>query len=138
MANTYLAGSNGRVRYGAGNTIMAGPYSWKVEKKTGEVDNTNFESTADSNSVIHADFITDNIADSMLTIESVIDHGSVKTETIFPIGTTVLLDLLYDKTSGEGYNNVSAFVKGYTPGISIRDKQSTNIICRVIGVMPAT
>lgn len=138
MAVVYDAGSAARVRYSVSNLVMAGPYEWTVEKNTGEIDNTNFESTADSGGVIHAQFMSDNIADSMLTIKSVIDHGTVKTESIFPIGTTVLLDLLYDKTSTEGYTDISAFVKGYSPGVKIRDKQSVDIKLRVIGVMPSS
>ena len=119
MAFTPYAGHSGRVRHAVGNTAIAGITSWKLDKKVEVVPTTNFESTADSNSIVWETYLA-GLGSASGSCEGIFDGDTTNSEEIFVMGTTVTLDLLFHKTGPVGYIDLSAIITGFTPNHDLR------------------
>ena len=121
MAFTPYAGTAGGVKYGAGSTAFVGIFSWKIDKRVEVVKTTNFESTADANGVVWETYLA-SIGSATGSFEGIFDGDTTNTEEVVPIGTTVLLDLLYRKAAtAVGFTDVSAIITGISGSQDLRD-----------------
>lgn len=135
-SGVYLSGSTGRVRTGS-NVIIAGITKWGFQREVGEIEVSNFESVADANGVLEGEFISDNISNTLITIEGFINFTSATTINPFPIGTAVVLDLFYNKTGMIGYLDVACFVKSIGPTVDLKQGQKFTATLRASNAVPA-
>ncbi len=133
---TYLAGSRGRVRTGS-NVSIAGITKWAIRREVGEIETSNFESALDANNVIDGEFISDNISNTIIDIEGFIDFTSLTTINSFAVGTTVSLDLLFNKTGAIAYLDLSCFVKSIAPAVELKQGQKFVAQLRAFNTVPA-
>ncbi len=137
MANTPLAGSGGRIRY-ASNVTLAFVTDWKIMKALDALPYLNFESTQDSNGVIWVPKISSNVADGKGSLAGWYDAGTLLTESVLVMGSTVSIDFLLNKTTSLGYHNVSCIIGHFETGNKIKDKEVVPFTCEfeVDGVVP--
>lgn len=139
-SGAYNAGSRGRVRIGAGSTVIAGLTKWSIRREVGEIETSNFESGIDANGVIDGEFISDNISNSLVDIEGFIDFTTAATAFAFAVGATVTLDLIFLKGAGAtntGYIDVIGFVKSISPAVELKQGQKFTAQVRISNTVPA-
>lgn len=134
----YKAGSRGRIRAGAGSTIIAGMTKWSERREVGEIEVSNFESQMDVNNVIEGEFISDNISNTLYDIEGFIDFTSLALINTFQIGASVTADFLYDRTGAIGKLDVVCFVKSLSPSVELKQGQKFTAQLRAFNTVPAT
>jgi len=127
MAFDPAAGTEGRVRVGAGNTVVAGIMEWRLNKQLTPIPVNHFELTADGNGIVWSAF-EKGLASATGTMRG---HYNVdatdKTEGGTPgiyIGATLSLDLLFTRTPF-GYTDIVCFVTGLEAGITIENQTGT-------------
>lgn len=140
MAFTPYAGTTGRIRSKVGSAAVAnvnGGTAWKFNQQLETVPITNFESTADSNNIVWKQILA-GMASGKVTCSVIFDgQSNTGTVNLFPIGTSVLLDLQFTKTSPIGYPAVPAIVSGFSPGVDFEGKGTAEVECELNGVPPA-
>jgi len=121
MAFDPAAGTEGRLRLGAGDTVIAGITAWRINKQITLVPYPHFELTADGDGVVWQEFLK-GLAGATGTLQGWYDtDGTAKTEGGTPgitVGATLTADLLF--TRGPfGYLNVSIIITGFEAGTKI-------------------
>ncbi len=127
MAFDPCVGTEGRVRLGAGDTVIAGIMEWRINKQLAPIPINHFELTADGDGIVWQVF-EKGLASATATLRG---HYNVdatdKTEGGTPgikLGATLTLDLLF--TRGPfGYVNLSGFVTQFEAGTNIENQTGT-------------
>lgn len=124
MAFDPAAGTEGRVRLGAGSTPVAGIMEWRLNKQLAPIPVNHFELTADANGIVWSTF-EKGLASATGTMRGHYDTGD-KTETTtgIYIGATLSLDLLFTRTPF-GYTDIVCFVTGFETGTTIENQTGT-------------
>ena len=127
MAFDPCSGTEGRVRVGVGNTVVAGIQEWRINKQMTPIPVNHFELTADADSVVWSTF-EKGLASATVTIRG---HYNVdatdKTEGGTPglrVGVAVLLDLLFTRTPF-GYTDLVGWVSQFEAGTNIENQTGT-------------
>jgi hypothetical protein len=98
MADTFTSGTAGRVRVGASDTIVAGLTKWTLRKVHNVVRIPHFESTADSDGLIHPNHLKGLGGPHTGTLEGYFNSDATNktdgTTVAISNGLTVVLDLL--------------------------------------------
>ncbi len=121
MAFDPAAGIEGRLRIGAGDTVVAGIRAWKINKTITLVPVPHFELTADGDGVVWQEYLK-GLAGATGSLEGWYDTDStLKTEAgtnTITVGATLTADLLF--TRGPfGYLNVSIIITGFEAGTAV-------------------
>ncbi len=121
MAFDPAAGSEGRLRLGGSDTVIAGIRAWRLNKQITLVPVPHFELTADGDGVVWQEFLK-GLAGATGTLEGAYDtDATLKTEGGTPgitVGATLSADLLF--TRGPfGYLNVSIIITGFDAGTAV-------------------
>lgn len=119
---TFASGTGGRIREGAGSTVIAGISEWKISKQLAEVPTPHFELAADANSVVWNAFLY-GLADATVDLNGIFDVSG-NSETTFYIGKTVVLDLLLTRTPF-GLLDLSGFVKSVSYGTNVNNQPAS-------------
>lgn len=126
MAFSPKTGTDGRVK--SGSNTVAGITSWNVTESAGQVNLTNFESTANSDSIVYATKVV-GVAEWTVEVEGIYNTDATDgTEQGTPAlrnGKTVTLDLVADKTNSKGYDGVGGFVTNFRRGVQINNTAFT-------------
>ncbi len=126
MAFSPKTGTDGRVR--SGGAIVAGITSWDVTETAGEVNLTNFESTANADGIVYATKAV-GIGTWQVDLEGIFNTDATdETEGGTPglrNGLTVVLDLIADKTNSKGYDDATGFVSNFKRGVKIENTAFT-------------
>ena len=119
MAFDPSTGLEGRVRAGAGNTVVAGIDQWEIVKDLGEIEIPHFESPADGDGLVWPSF-EKGIAHATVNIKGIYNVDATdKTEggaNGLRLGATLSLDLLFVKGTPFGYLDVAGFVTKFQAG----------------------
>ena len=147
MANKYHSGVDGRVRVGAGETIVAGLTKWALNITAPVVEATNFESTADSNQNVWRELVSaSNSAGPKVGVvvanvtmsgrfNSDATQGSLAT---LNIGSIVSLDLLLSKSEPFGFSDLVAVITeiGITSDMKSTEAAEFTAKAELSGVLP--
>jgi hypothetical protein len=127
MAFDPAAGTEGRIRVGAGSTVVAGVRSWRINKQLAEIPVNHFELSADADGIVWQTFLK-GLAGATVTLEG---HYNVdatdKTEGGTPglaVGADVVLDLLFTRTPF-GYLDLAGFITTFEAGTNIDNQTAT-------------
>ncbi len=126
MAFDPCNGTEGRVRVGAGDTVVAGIMEWRINKQLAPIPVNHFELTADADGIVWSTF-EKGLASATATLRG---HYNVdatdKTEggVGIKIGATLALDLFFTRTPF-GYTNLVCFVTSFETGTSIENQTGT-------------
>ena len=124
MAFDPAAGTEGRVRVGVGNTVVAGIMEWRINKTLTPIPVNHFELTADGNGIVWSTF-EKGLASATGTIRGHYDMGDATEATVgITIGATLSLDLLFTRTPF-GYTDLVCFVTGFEAGTTIENQTAT-------------
>lgn len=125
MANTFTSGTAGRVRVGAGSTVVAGITKWTLTKTFNVVRIPHFESTADGDGYIHPNHLKGLAGPHTGSLEGYFDSDATNktdgTTTGFTIGATLSLDLLITRTP-LGFLDVPATVTNMTFDVAVENQ----------------
>ncbi len=135
MAYTPLAGSAGRLRLGSATSGVSGVTSWELAQKSEIFPGTHFESGAEATGVIAEDRVASNIAGYTIRFTAWFDADTVTTFSNFPIGTGVVMDLLYNKATTFGFHNKTVYVSNVTAGPKLREQQAYNFDGEMTGTL---
>ena len=127
MAFDPCVGTEGRVRLGAGDSVIAGISEWRINKQLVPIPIPHFELTADGDGIVWNVF-EKGLASATVTMRG---HYNVdatdKTEGGTPgikVGATLVLDLLFTRTPF-GYTNLAGFVTQFEAGTNIDNQTGT-------------
>jgi len=131
MAFDPCTGTEGRVRLGVGNTVIAGIQEWRINKQMTPIPVNHFELTADGDGVVWQAF-EKGLASATCTVRGHVNVDATdKTEggVGIRLGATLLLDLLWTRTPF-GYTDLVGFVTQWEGGTNI-DNQTGTFNCTV-------
>lgn len=118
MAFDPASGTEGRVRVGVGNTVVAGISEWRLTQTVNEIPVPHFEASADSDGIVWPTY-EKGTANATATIRGIYNVDATdKTEGGTPglkRGATVVLDLLFTRTPF-GYLDVTGFITQFEAG----------------------
>jgi hypothetical protein len=127
MAFDPTVGTEGRLRVGGSDTVVAGIMEWRIAKQLTPIPINHFELSADSDGNVWQVFER-GLASATATIRG---HYNVdatdKTEAGTPglrIGVTLALDLLFTRTPF-GYVNLAGFITQFNTGTNIENQTGT-------------
>jgi hypothetical protein len=127
MAFDPASGLEGRVRIGAGDTVVAGIRTWRITKRTAEIPVAHFEAAVDGDSNVWPGY-EKGLTDATVQIEGHYDVGTTPGPTEsgagLRIGVAVSLDLYFTRTPF-GYTNVAGFVTSFEAGTNIDNQTAT-------------
>ncbi len=127
MAFDPCVGTEGRVRVGAGNIVVAGIQEWRINKQLTPIPINHFELTADADSIVWQVF-EKGLASATATIRGHVNVDATdKTEGGAPglkLGATLVLDLLWTRTPF-GYTDLAGFVTNWEGGTNIENQTGT-------------
>lgn len=124
MAFDPASGTEGRVRVGVGNTVVAGIMEWRINKTLTPIPVNHFELTADSNGIVWSAF-EKGLASATGTMRGHYNMGDTTEVTVgIYIGATLTLDLLFTRTPF-GYTDLTCFVTGFEAGTNIENQTAT-------------
>ena len=109
MPAAYAQGTDGRVREGATDVILAFIEEWKVTKSLTAYGPDTFENPADTNGVVWKRKSMKSMAEGSATVTGWYDVGT-NSETILFLGKAVILDLLLTKTTPFGLANLAGVI----------------------------
>ena len=125
MADTFTSGTAGRVRIGAGSTVVAGITKWSISKTATVIPIPHFESTADADGVIHPSHLVGLAGPHTITIEGYFNSDATnKTDgsTIgIKVGVAVTIDLLITRTP-LGYIDVVGTVTRFNADVAVENQ----------------
>lgn len=141
MAFDPSTGTEGRVRIGGGNTVVAGISEWRITKDIADIPIPHFESTADGDGNVWPSY-EKGLANAMVTLKGWYNtDGTDKTEGGTPairLGVAVSLDLLFSRGGPFGYLDVAAFVKSFEAGVVVDNRIAEfTATCRVTAAVGA-
>lgn len=127
MAFDPCVGTEGRVRIGGSDHVLAGAMEWRINKQCAEIPINHFECTADGDGVVWSSY-EKGLASATISLRG---HYNVdatdKTEGGTPalkVGATVSLDLFFTRTPF-GYTNITGFVSQFEAGTNIENQTGT-------------
>lgn len=127
MAFDPCVGTEGRIRVGAGSTVVAGIMEWRINKQVASIPVNHFELSADGDGIVWQTF-EKGLASATVTIKG---HYNVdatdKTEGGTPglkVGATLVLDLLFSRTPF-GYLDLAGFITAWDGGTNIENQTGT-------------
>lgn len=126
MAFDPCNGTEGRVRLGVGDTVIAGIMEWRINKQLTPIPVNHFELAADADGIVWSAFER-GLASATATLRG---HYNVdatdKTEggVGIKIGAILSIDLLFTRTPF-GYTNLVCFVSGFEAGTNIENQTGT-------------
>lgn len=126
MAFDPCSGTEGRVRLGVGNTVIAGIQEWRINKQMTPIPVNHFELTADADSVVWSTF-EKGLASATVTIRGHYNvDSSDKTEggAGIKVGATLVVDLLFTRTPF-GYTDLAGWVSQFEAGTNIENQTGT-------------
>lgn len=123
MAVAFASGTAGRIREGAGSTVIAGIAEWKISKQVAEIPTPHFELTADGNGVVWNDFLY-GLADATVDLSGLFNVGD-NSESALYIGKAVVLDLLILRTGPFGLVDLVGFVKSVSYGTNVNNQAAS-------------
>lgn len=126
MAFDPCSGTEGRVRLGVGNTVIAGIQEWRINKQMTPIPVNHFELTADADSVVWSTF-EKGLASATVTIRGHYNVDSTdKTEggVGIKVGATLVVDLLFTRTPF-GYTDLAGWVSQFEAGTNIENQTGT-------------
>lgn len=140
MAFDPAVGTEGRVRVGAGNTVVAGIKTWRINKTCTPVPINHFELTANGDGVVFSVFER-GLASATCTLNgfyNVDATDSTEGAAIgLRIGVTVSLDLLFTRTPF-GYTDLAGFLTSFDTGTTIENQAADfNCTVQLTGVVAA-
>lgn len=125
MADTFTSGTAGRVRIGAGNTVVAGITKWELNKSATVIPIPHFESTADGDGVIHPNHLIGLAGPHTCTLEGYFNTDTTNRtdgSTIgLKVGVAVTLDLLITRNP-DGFNNVAGTVTRLNISVAVENQ----------------
>lgn len=120
-------GTEGRVRVGAGSTVVAGIKSWRINKQVAEIPVNHFENAADADGIVWSAF-EKGLANATVSLEGHYNVDSTdKTEGGTPglyVGASVTLDLLFTRTPF-GYLDLAGFLTSFEAGTAVENQTGT-------------
>lgn len=120
-------GTEGRLRVGGSDTVVAGISEWRITKRVAEIPIPHFEASADADGNVWPTY-EKGLADATVTFRGWYNVDATdKTEGGTPairVGVAVSLDLLFTRTPF-GYLNVAAFVTQFEAGTSVENTMAT-------------
>jgi len=132
---TYYCGIQGRVRSGAGNDVMAEFKAWRFRQSVSTLDRTTFESPQTANGYIIAQ-IACGIVNQTFEASGLFEgNAAANTFSRFGIGDTIVFDMLFDKTTGFGYHNVSVFITEFDSGTNVEGQATFSMNGRIISAV---
>ena len=127
MAFDPASGTEGRVRIGATDHVVAGISEWRITKSTAEIPVMHFEATADGDGLVWPTY-EKGLAGATVTLRGIYNVDTTdKTEGGTPAlanGATVTLDLYFTRAPF-GYANVAGFVTQFEAGIGFENQLGT-------------
>jgi len=127
MAVDYANGTEGRVRVGVGNTVVASLNEWSLEKSVAEIPINTFENTANSDGIVFTNF-EPGLGSGTATLSGYYNVDATdKTEGGTPglrIGVAVVLDLLFTRTPF-GYTDLAGFVRDVKAGTKVENSMAS-------------
>lgn len=124
MAFDPASGTEGRVRVGAGDTVVAGINEWRIQKTVAEIPVMHFEASADGDGIVWPTY-EKGLAGATVTIRGLYDVGDDTETTVgLKVGATVSLDLLFTRTPF-GYLNVAGFLTQFEAGTVFENQMAT-------------
>lgn len=127
MAFDPANGTEGRVRIGGSNTVVAGINEWRITKRVAEVPFPHFESSADSDGNVWPGY-EKGLADATVTFRGWYNVDATdKTEGSavgIRVGVAVSLDLLFTRTPF-GYLDVAAFITQFETGTKVENEMAS-------------
>lgn len=117
MAYTVISGTAGAIRTGA-NVAVAGIKSWSISKSLTRIAVPSFDITADGNGISWNLYSLNGLAEATADVTGWYNVGDT-TESILYLGAAVTLDLLFNKTSPYGYQDIAAVVVEVSAGTDI-------------------
>lgn len=127
MAFDPCVGTEGRVRTGAGDTVIAGVQEWRINKQLTPVPVNHFELTADGDGIVWQVF-EKGLASATATLRGHYDVGTTPGPTEsgggIKVGATLALDLLFTRTPF-GYVNLAGFVTQFEAGTNVENQTGT-------------
>ncbi len=138
MPPTYAQGTDGRVREGALNTIVAFIEEWKVTKSLTAYGPDTFENAADTNGVVWKRKGMKSMAEATATMTGWFDIDT-NSETVLFLGKSVVLDLLLFKASPFGLGNLAGTISKIEYGNKATATQPATFSAEVAldGLVPA-
>lgn len=125
MADTFTSGTAGRVRVGAGDTIVAGITKWTLKKALSVVRIPHFESTADADGIVHPSHLkglggphTGSMEGYINTDETNVTDGAAIGLTV---GASVTLDLLITR-GPKGFINLAVTITNMTFEVAVENQ----------------
>jgi hypothetical protein len=127
MAFDPAVGTEGRVRIGGSDHVVAGITEWRIAKTCAVIPINHFELSADADGIVWSTF-SQGLASATVTIRG---HYNVdatdKTEGGTPaikVGAAVSIDLFFTRTPF-GYTNLAGFVSSLNAGTVIENQTAT-------------
>jgi hypothetical protein len=125
MADTFTSGTAGRVRVGAGSTIVAGITKWSLKKALSVVRIPHFESTADADGIVHPNHLKGLAGPHTGTMEGYINTDATNVTDGaaigLTVGATVTLDLLVTR-GPKGFLDMSVTITGMTFEVAVENQ----------------
>lgn len=127
MAFDPCVGTEGRIRVGGADVVVAGIMEWRINKTVAPIPINHFELSADADSIVWSAF-EKGLASATVTLRGHVNVDSLdKTEGGTPglkVGATVSLDLLFTRTPF-GYLNLAGFISQWEGGTNIENQTGT-------------
>jgi hypothetical protein len=127
MAFDPANGTEGRIRVGAGNTVVAGISEWSLEKTAADIPINHFELAADGDGVVWSNYER-GLANGTVTLTGYYNVDATdKTEGVTPglkVGASVVLDLLFTRTPF-GYLDLNGFITRFQTGTKVENSMAT-------------
>lgn len=127
MAFDPCVGTEGRIRVGGADVVVAGIMEWRINKTVAPIPINHFELSADADSIVWSAF-EKGLASATVTLRGHYNvDSSDKTEGGTPglkVGATVSLDLLFTRTPF-GYLNLAGFISQWEGGTNIENQTGT-------------
>jgi hypothetical protein len=127
MAFDPCVGTEGRVRTGVGNHVVAGVMEWRLNKQLTPIPINHFELTADGDGVVWSAFER-GLASATATLRGHYNvDGSDRTEGGAPgirLGVGVEIDLFFTRAPF-GYTNLAGFVSQFEAGTNVENQTGT-------------
>lgn len=124
MAFDPAVGTEGRVRVGAGDTVVAGISEWRITKQLAPIPILHFELGADGDGIVWKVF-EKGLAEATATVRGHYDVGDTTEGTVgIKVGATLALDLFFTRTPF-GYTNLAGFVTQFEAGTNVENQTAT-------------
>lgn len=120
-------GTEGRIRVGVGDTVVAGVSEWRITKNIGEIPINHFELSADGDGNVWSNY-EKGLANATVSLRGFYNVDATdKTEGGTPglrVGVTLILDLLFTRAPF-GYLNLSGFITQFETGTNVENQMGT-------------